>query len=176
VDATLDGGELDASFSFDVGPPALDECVGSYEFDLQAASGTSFCAVTDTPAGSGGWLTIHATPGATSDAGTTVYDLGADPSCSPCEPASSEPLSVTAVTPAAPLNSQWDGLTQTTTTCTYDNRVGVACSVGSCTKPGAYVARMCAWTDCSMQPPAELRCVDVPFVFPFTGVIAGTLN
>jgi hypothetical protein len=78
----------------------------------------------------------------------------------------------------------WDGSYFQASTC----GAGKSCFEDACAPPGKYLAHMCAYPDgedggagpfCSFNPqavPAKAVCVEVPFDFPSTGVVEGTIG
>ncbi len=156
-------------------------------FHMTQAPGSSFCTnncgttwVTVVPPDGGPALTLTNFCRTTCDICQPLVCAGAAPS------GDGPPGNGTAAACAAPQpfpamgeSYSWDGFLWTTGTCGPN---GYACVSRSCsTPPGKYIARMCAnrrtsdaGTFCMYDP--VQTCVDVPFDYPATGVVEGTLR
>jgi hypothetical protein len=161
-------------------PPPLDASVtdvavnGVSTFQLAAAPGTSFCAVVTTPVQGGGWLSIDGT--SASDGGSAIFALGATVSCGACYAPQSQAIVASTIVPGMPIQYVWDGQLQAGALCGEDAGART-CTFPLPTPAGSYVAHMCAWTDCSLDPQtAQYKCIDVPFAFPLTGPVIGVLD
>jgi hypothetical protein len=157
----------------DVAPPCA---TGSYEFDLEAAPGQSFCAVTEAPFSFGAtWLTIVQGP---ANPGAQVFSSTTSVSCETCTGGGSNVVVMQPISPGSPVSYFWDGVAKAPGGCGGGggDTGAIYCTKSYCVPPGEYTAHMCAFDSCTpASPSVPDRCVDVPFVFPPTAPVVGVL-
>lgn len=164
-------------------------CEAALTFEVRA--GGAYCAGT-TSSCNNEWLTILGPDGK-----PVPRDLSCSSECGECAllgcaavcPAPSP-------VPAAGLSQTWAGRYFTSGKCTTAQGDNVSCGVGQCAAAGKYVARMCLYVDgsapdggadaadaaassperCRAQSAgAKPTCVDVPFDWPSTKTVVGTI-
>jgi len=164
-------------------------CEAALTFEVNVTG--SYCAGT-TSSCNNEWLTILGPDGR-----PVPRDLSCSSECGECAlvgcgavcPAPSP-------VPSGGLRQTWAGRYFTSSKCTTAQGDSVGCGAGQCAAPGKYVARMCLYVDgsapdggadaadasasspepCRAQSPgAKPTCVDVPFDWPSTKAVVGTI-
>jgi hypothetical protein len=163
----------------DAGPDGASCVTATIRFEVQAASGKSFCIGGNSLACATDWLTVRPAQGGDS----LPIDLPCVTQCGACMPEAC-PASCAAPSelPAGGAMRTWNGTYYAAGTCGN----GLACVTPSCALPGRYVATMCGYAktgpDTSVGACASVStatCIDVPFAWPPAqdgAVVSGTLG
>ncbi len=156
-------------------PDAPETCAGTVTFQLTAANGKSsdWCVGSQC---SDSWVSV------TTNAGKPVtFSVLCGVMCSTCTMTPCPPVACRLPQPMKDQGETmtWDGTDWQQSTC----GANVSCRGRQCAAPGHYIAKMCGshsipdggtFGQCSTNP--MLTCVDVPFDYPTSAVVAGKLN
>jgi len=141
-------------------------------FRLRVQSGSDYC----TNACGAPWVSIYKTG---SDQ-PLVISRGCTTDCSQCQPVACPAIACIAPqhVPHDGETLTWDGTAWQSSKCGPQN---LTCTSPTCgTPPGRYIARMCAYKAASDAGPycmavSAITCVDVPFEYPTSSAVEGTL-
>ena len=106
--------------------------------------------------------------------------------CSSCEPLGCPAICpIPSPVPSEGASGAWEGRIFAPSTCTMAQGGSLSCVDPQCAPAGTYVARMCAFPgkggDAGSEPcdlasnDVKVTCVDVPFEWPSSGPITGTI-
>ncbi len=159
--------------------PTSCTTLGTVKFHLSVPSASAYVVSTYSwAADSVNWFSVSSAAGnalqivpPTADIGQALYWA---PSCSAGASLDVVPLFGQQSVGASGMDGIWNGTAySTTSTCTQAQYGAVPCGDVLCAPAGKYVVKMCASTSDPNAPP---QCVSVPFDFPGTPVVEGTVS
>jgi hypothetical protein len=180
-DASPDVPDVGPSYHPEAGP-GIGACpLGPLNFELRVAAGSTaqYCADFEDPTTHATWLSIEDADGGMAVGPTTFDPLAWGANCSPCEALSEPPFENSVdIFDGAPVQLTWNAVYGTVSSCVPANgSASITCSAPVCLPAGSYVAKMCGASSCPMQPGTSWSqtCVFVPFEYPTSAPIVGTL-